>query len=73
MFQCVAIDDVNPQAPVHFLVLPRKPIPQLSKAEADDEKVDDPDIYFIVHLTHRVANCFTGRSEVKGSQRNCIV
>lgn len=28
---------MNPQAPVHFLVIPRKPISQLSKAEEDDE------------------------------------
>lgn len=33
---CVAFDDVNAQAPTHFLVIPRKPIPQLSKAEDDD-------------------------------------
>ncbi|XP_012227907.1 adenosine 5'-monophosphoramidase HINT1 [Linepithema humile] len=35
--QCVAFEDVNPQAPVHFLVIPRKPIPQLSKAQDEDE------------------------------------
>ncbi|XP_015114602.1 histidine triad nucleotide-binding protein 1 [Diachasma alloeum] len=35
--QCVAFHDVNPQAPVHFLVIPRKLIPQLSKAEDGDE------------------------------------
>ncbi|KAF7283977.1 histidine triad nucleotide binding protein 1 [Rhynchophorus ferrugineus] len=34
--QCVAFDDVNPQAPVHFLVIPRKPISQLSKVEDAD-------------------------------------
>ncbi|XP_018333261.1 histidine triad nucleotide-binding protein 1 [Agrilus planipennis] len=34
---CVAFDDVNPQAPIHFLVIPRKPISQLSKAEDADE------------------------------------
>lgn len=39
VFQCVAFDDLNPQAPVHFLVIPRKPIVQLSKAEDDDEQL----------------------------------
>jgi len=34
--QCLAFHDVNPQAPVHVLVIPKKPIPQLSKAEDDD-------------------------------------
>lgn len=37
--QCVAFNDVNPQAPVHFLVIPRKPIPQLSKAQDDDKEL----------------------------------
>ncbi|XP_003747834.1 histidine triad nucleotide-binding protein 1 [Galendromus occidentalis] len=35
--QCVAFDDISPQAPVHFLVIPRKPISQLSTAEEADE------------------------------------
>ncbi|XP_026756152.2 adenosine 5'-monophosphoramidase HINT1-like [Galleria mellonella] len=35
--QCVAFHDVNPQAPTHILVIPRKPIPQLSKAGDEDE------------------------------------
>jgi len=33
----VAFDDINPQAPVHFLVIPRKPIPKLSDAEDGDQ------------------------------------
>nr|CAD7427636.1 unnamed protein product [Timema monikensis] len=37
--KCVAFHDVNPQAPVHFLVIPRKPIQQLSQAEDIDEQV----------------------------------
>ncbi|MCX2980899.1 histidine triad nucleotide-binding protein [Halieaceae bacterium IMCC14734] len=34
---CVAINDINPQAPVHVLVIPRKPITQLSAAQAEDQ------------------------------------
>ncbi|CAO1330909.1 unnamed protein product [Diamesa hyperborea] len=37
--QCVAFHDVSPQAPVHYLVIPKKPISQLSKASDDDEKL----------------------------------
>lgn len=37
--QCVAFHDVNPQAPTHILVIPRKPIPQLSKATDEDEQL----------------------------------
>ena len=29
---CLAFKDVNPQAPTHFLVIPKKPIPKLSDA-----------------------------------------
>ncbi|KAK6630783.1 Histidine triad nucleotide-binding protein 1 [Polyplax serrata] len=37
--RCVAFNDINPQAPVHFLVIPRKPISQLSKSQAEDESL----------------------------------
>ena len=34
---CVAINDIHPMAPVHVLVIPRKPIPKLSDAAEEDE------------------------------------
>lgn len=34
---CVAINDINPQAPVHVLVIPRKPIPRLVDTNPDDQ------------------------------------
>ena len=34
---CIAINDINPQAPVHVLVIPKKPIPRLVDASADDQ------------------------------------
>jgi len=33
---CIAINDVNPQAPVHVLVIPKRDIPRLVDAEMDD-------------------------------------
>lgn len=33
----VAIEDINPQAPVHLLVLPRKHLPSLREAAEGDE------------------------------------
>lgn len=35
--QCVAIEDINPGAPLHLLVIPRKPLPRLSDATAEDQ------------------------------------
>lgn len=34
---CVAIHDINPQAPVHALVIPRKPIRMLVDADPEDQ------------------------------------
>lgn len=34
--QCIAIVDINPQAPVHFLVIPKKPVERLGKAGNGD-------------------------------------
>ncbi|XP_007230088.2 histidine triad nucleotide-binding protein 2, mitochondrial isoform X2 [Astyanax mexicanus] len=35
-YKCLAFRDINPQAPVHFLVIPRTPIPRISEAHDDD-------------------------------------
>ena len=35
--RCIAIHDIEPQAPVHLLIIPKKPIPRLASAEAQDE------------------------------------
>ena len=34
--RCVAFRDISSQAPVHILIVPRKPIPRLGLAAADD-------------------------------------
>ena len=34
---CLAFRDIHPQAPVHVLIVPRKPIPRIGLAEADDQ------------------------------------
>lgn len=37
--RCIAFNDINPQAPVHILVVPRKPIPKLADAQDDDAEL----------------------------------
>lgn len=37
--KCIAFRDANPQAPVHFLVIPRKPIDMLDSATDADEEL----------------------------------
>ena len=45
--QCIAFRDISPKAPVHVLVVPRKPIPSLdSLAEEDGELVGH--IYLVI-------------------------
>jgi len=34
---CIAINDIAPRAPVHILVIPRKPIPRLVDATPEDK------------------------------------
>lgn len=33
---CIAIKDMNPQAPTHALVIPKKPIPRIGEAQEED-------------------------------------
>ena len=35
----LAFKDINPQAPVHVLVIPKKPIPRIAEAEPEDHQV----------------------------------
>lgn len=34
---CIAIHDISPQAPVHVLVIPKKPIPRVGEATTADQ------------------------------------
>lgn len=45
--QCLAFRDINPQAPVHFLVIPKVPIPRISEAKDDDAGVG---VYSATHV-----------------------
>ena len=35
----LAIRDINPQAPVHVLIFPKKVIPRIAEAKAEDERL----------------------------------
>ena len=35
----LAFRDIHPQAPVHVLIVSKKPIPRIAEAQADDQKV----------------------------------
>ena len=37
--ECVVINDIAPQAPVHMLVIPRKPLSRLSDAGLEDKNL----------------------------------
>ena len=34
---CIAINDINPQAPIHILLIPKKPIEKLSDCDSNDK------------------------------------
>lgn len=36
---CLAFNDISPQAPVHFLVIPKREISMLDYAKPEDEQV----------------------------------
>ena len=37
--QCIVLHDIQPQAPVHLLIVPKKPIPRVGEAAAEDQAV----------------------------------
>lgn len=48
---CVAFHDVNPQAPVHFLVVPKQAIPRIAASTAADE----PLLGHLIYVAQTVA------------------
>ena len=36
---CVVLRDVNPQAPIHVLIVPRKPLDRVGNAMKDDQEI----------------------------------
>ncbi len=34
---CIVIHDINPQAPVHVLIIPKKPIPRIAEMSLEDQ------------------------------------
>lgn len=37
--QCLCFKDINPQAPTHLLIIPKKPIPRIANAEDHDQEL----------------------------------
>jgi len=37
--QCLAFRDISPQAPIHFLIIPKKIIARIGAAQADDQSL----------------------------------
>lgn len=49
---CIAFRDVNPQAPTHLLVIPRKPLPRLCDATEEDREL----LGHLLLVVHKVAD-----------------
>lgn len=49
---CIAIRDVNPQAPTHFLIMPREHLESLDEASRPDE----PMLGHLLRMAARLAN-----------------
>ena len=55
--RCLAFRDIHPQAPLHVLVIPKKPIPKVADMKAEDEAI-------VGHLL-RVASEIAAREKVQ--------
>ena len=62
--QCIVIHDIDPQAPTHFLVIPKRVIPRLAEATAEDHEL-------LGHLLHTAASV-AKRLNLEGGFRTVI-
>lgn len=51
---CVCFRDIAPQAPIHLLLVPRKPIARIGEATCDDKELLGHMLLQISHITHSV-------------------
>jgi histidine triad (HIT) family protein len=51
--ELVAFDDINPQAPVHFLVIPKKHIPTLDDLQEEDISILGKMLYYGAELARK--------------------
>ena len=61
----LAFEDINPQAPTHILVIPKKHLASLSEAESEDEPV-------LGHLQRVAAELARDRGIDKGGYRTVV-
>ena len=50
--QCLAIKDINPQAPFHILVIPKKPIVSMAHVEPEDA----PSLGHMLHVCSEIGS-----------------
>ena len=62
--KCLAFNDINPQAPVHFLVIPKRRISMLSLVEESDKEI-------LGHLMY-VASLVAGKEKLDNGFRTVI-
>jgi len=48
---CIVLHDIQPQAPVHLLIIPKRPIPRVTESTADDEHI----LGHLVHIAKFIA------------------
>ena len=51
---CIVLHDIQPQAPVHLLIIPKRVIPRVSESMADDEHVLGHLIHTAKHLAKKL-------------------
>jgi histidine triad (HIT) family protein len=58
--QCLAFRDINPQAPIHFLVVPKQEIPRIGAAGAEDQALLGHLLLVARELAHKEGLAETG-------------
>jgi histidine triad (HIT) family protein len=67
---CVCFRDIAPQAPTHLLLVPRKPIPRIGEATADDKELLGHMLLQVSHIARSVGISESGFRVVMNNGRD---
>lgn len=65
---CIAIKDIRPKAPIHYLIIPRKPLKDATEIQAEDQSLSGH-LLLVASQLAKAANCSHYRLQINTGEK----